>query len=103
MANGQWGGLRTVVPENEVTDTIDRECEVYPRLEEAWEALKWELARSAETMGQQNRGDETLRLYVQADDPLADVPAIWIVYRVGLEIEILAIKIVAPAAEEDEG
>ena len=101
MANGQWGGLRTVRPENAVTEAIDQGCAVYSRLEEAWEALKWELSRSAETMGQQNRGDENLRLYVQADDPLANVPSIWVVYRVGAEIEILAVKIVAPT--DDEG
>ena len=102
MANGQWGGLRTIRPESAVSETIDAECKVYPRLSEAWDALEWELSRSAETMGQQNRGDESLRLYVQADDPIANVPSIWVVYRVDVEVEILAVKIVPPEPEDDE-
>lgn len=103
MANGQWGGLRTVISAVDVSAQVDNACQNYPRLREAWEALEWLLARSASVIGRApDSGDETLRLYVQADDPLANVPAIWVLYRVGAEIEILAANIVAPVQEDDD-
>lgn len=102
MANGEWGGLRTVVSEKEVSDTVDAECANFPRLSEAWEALEWLLARNADKVGTQARHREDLRLYVQADDILANVPAIWVIYRVGEQIDIVAVKIVAPALDEDD-
>jgi hypothetical protein len=99
----QWGGLRTVVPENSVTDLIDAECANYPRLEEAWEGLKWLLSRSADRTGLSSRGDDTLRLYVQSDDPLADVPALWVLYRVtDDEVQIIAVKVIPPSAGDEE-
>lgn len=102
MANGQWGGLRTVVSAVEVSNTVDAECENYPRLREAWDALEWLLARSADVIGRlSRREDVALRLYVQADDRLAGVPAIWIIYRVGEQVNILAVKIAPPEAQDD--
>lgn len=100
---GQWGGFRTIVPANSVTDQIDAECVNYPRLEEAWEALKWLLSRSADKIGLPSRIDETLRLYVQSDDPLSGVPALWILYRVtDDEVDIVSVRIVPPSNEDDD-
>ena len=102
MANGQWGGLKTVISAIHVSERVDQECNTYPRLREAWDALEWLLARSAASIGRPpNNGDPSLRLYVQADDVLANVPSIWVVYRVGDEVEILAVNIVAPLQDED--
>jgi len=101
MADGPWG-LKTVVSETAVSDEVDQQCENYPRLREAWYALEWLLSRSGAIVGRPpNIGDPSLRLYVQADDALANVPAIWALYRVGETIEILAIKIVAPVDDDD--
>ncbi len=36
--------LRTVIEESKVSDKIDAEGSIYPRLEEAYDALKWWLA-----------------------------------------------------------
>ena len=103
MPNGQWGGLKTVVSANEVSATVDAECENFPRLREAWDALEWLLARLADKVGRAPAsGDETLRLYVQASDRLAGVPAIWVLYRVGDQIQILATNIVPPTADDEE-
>jgi len=102
MANGQWGGQKTIRSELEVSAEVDAQCEVFPRLREAWDALEWILSRTAETLGIPSHQDGNLRLYVQADDALANVPAIWIVFRVGEEVEILAVNIVAPVSDEDE-
>ncbi len=103
MANGQWGGLKTVVSAHEVAAAVAAETEAFPRLPEAWDALEWLLARSASEIGRPHIGDETLRLYVQADDIIANVPAIWIVYRVGADqIDVLSAKIVPPAPDIDD-
>ena len=37
--------LRTVIEGLRASDKIDRESSIYPRLEEAYDALKWWLAR----------------------------------------------------------
>lgn len=107
MANGQWGGLRTIIEAQAATEAIDAGCAEYPRLEEAWEALKWLLARSAAKIGRAPRsGDPRLRLYVQSGDGLANVPAIWIVYVLEDEsVEIVALRLVPipeAGADEDE-
>jgi hypothetical protein len=102
MADGQWGGLQTVVLAKAVTAAVDDACAVYPRFEEAWDALIWLLSRNASVIGRPHTTDPSLRLYVQADDLLAGVPSIWIVYRVGVEVEILAANIVAPVADEED-
>ena len=102
MANGQWGGLKTVISAVSVSSKVDSECGTYPRLREAWDALEWLLARSASTIGRApDSGDESLRLYVQADDPLAGVPAIWVLYRVGDQVEILDANVVAPTQDDE--
>ncbi len=101
MANGQWGGIKTVVLDDAVSSIVGAQCQVYPRFQEAWDALEWLLARSASNIGRASNGGE-LRLYVQADDPIANVPAIWVIYRVGEEIEILAVNIAPPVVEEEE-
>lgn len=98
----QWGGFREVVPDTEVTAIIDAGCEEYGRLDEAWMALHWDLSRSGSTMGVGSRNDENLRLYVQSDDPVAGIPAIWVLYRVTTDqIQIMRARLVAPIAEEE--
>ncbi len=41
--------MRTVIEDEVVSDVIDREQEIYPRLGEAFDALKWWLARRPES------------------------------------------------------
>jgi len=100
---GQWGEFKTVILAADVSKIVDEQTDVYPRFPAAWAALEWLLARSAATIGRApSGGDTNLRLFVQADDALANVPAIWVVYRVGPEIEILATNVVAPVNESDD-
>lgn len=102
MSGGQWGILRTVVSETAVSDLVDQSCQTYPRLREAWDALEWLLSRAGATVGRPpNSGDESFRLYVQADDPLANIPAIWVLYRIGESIDILAVNLVAPVEDSE--
>jgi hypothetical protein len=41
--------LRTIVEEDIVSETIDQYSETYPRLESAFDGLKWFLAHSPES------------------------------------------------------
>jgi len=41
--------MRTVREELDVSEKIDAEIAIYPRLDDAWEALKWWLARNPES------------------------------------------------------
>lgn len=102
MAIGQWGGLQTVVSADSVSADVDAACLIYARFNEAWDALEWLLSRAAATIGRPHISDPSLRLYVQADDPLAGIPAIWVIYRVGVQVEILAVNIAPPIADDDE-
>ena len=100
---GQWGDLKTVVTAAAVMADVEHQSIAFPRLPEAWDALEWVLARSAETVGRApNNGDQALRLYAQEQDLLANIPAIWIVYKIGEQIEILAAKMVPPQAIVDD-
>ena len=40
--------LRQIIEDENVSDSIDTGCRVSQRLREAWEALKWLLARNPE-------------------------------------------------------
>lgn len=104
MPNGQWGGLRTIVESDAAQAAIDAGCATYPRLDESWEALKWLLARSAGTIGRPPRtGDPRLRLYVQDGDRVANVPAIWIVFRLeDDQVEIIALRVEPLPDQESE-
>lgn len=103
MPNGQWGGLLTIVEDEQVSQRIDAECANYPRLREAWDALHWLLARSGVKMGRMPRiGNPNLRLYVQAHDLIAKIPAIWVLFELEQDqIVIHAINVVPVHADEE--
>ena len=69
--------IRTVVENWSVTEVIDAEQAIYPRLEEAFEALKWWLARvpdSGEII------DDTNWIFVQDGDEKIKIPSLVVVY-----------------------
>lgn len=103
MPNGQWGGLLTIVEAVLVSRKIDAECANFPRLREAWDALHWLLARSGQKIGRAPKsGNPNLRLYVQAHDLVANVPAIWILFELlPDQIEIHDINVV-PVSHDEE-
>ena len=76
-----WQVLRTIVEQPAVQKAADKYSAKFPRFDEAWEALKWLLARSGNTLGiWQNVGATQYRVYVQASDELALTPEIWVVF-----------------------
>ena len=69
--------MRTVREEHTVSEAIDLHCALYPRLEEAYEALTWTLAHRPE-IGEII--DDFFWLYKQAGDEEMNVPALVVVY-----------------------
>jgi hypothetical protein len=69
--------IRTVVENWSVTAVIDAEQAIYPRLEEAFDALKWWLARVPESG---EIIDDLNWLYMQDGDQRVNIPALIIVY-----------------------
>jgi len=71
------GPVRTVVENVSVTEVIDDNQSTYPRLVDAYEGLKWLLARNPE-IGE--IFDDVNWLYVQAGDPGVKVPSLVVIY-----------------------
>ena len=69
--------VRTIVENWPVSEVIDAEQAIYPRLEEAFDALKWWLARVPES-GQII--DDVNWLYVQAGDRRVNIPPLVALY-----------------------
>ena len=69
--------IRTVVENQSVSETIDAEQEFYPRLDQAFDALKWWLARIPESG---EIIDDVNWLYMQDGDERMNIPALVVVY-----------------------
>jgi hypothetical protein len=69
--------MRTVIENPNVSETIDREVSNYPRLEEAYDALKWWLShvpQAGEII------DDLHWLYKQDADTHLNLPSILVIY-----------------------
>ena len=69
--------MRTVIEDEIVSEVIDRERQIYPRLGEAFEALKWWLAHvpdSGEII------DDLHWLYKQRGNKRLNIPALVAIY-----------------------
>lgn len=75
-----WVRLRTVILDHPAQQTVDKLAGEYHRFAEAWEAFEWLIARDPNKGVRKQVGTRAYRLYVQASDPLAGTPEIWIVY-----------------------
>ena len=69
--------IRTVIENVSVSEVIDAELEIYPRLGEAFEALKWWLSRVPES-GEIT--DDVNWLYMQDGNVKKNIPALVVVY-----------------------
>jgi hypothetical protein len=77
-----WFTARTIVEEVAVELAVDRFSKKFPRFSDAFEALKWLLARKVETLqaAMRTENNVTYYLYRQAPDALAETPAVSVVY-----------------------
>jgi hypothetical protein len=69
--------LRTIVEDSIVSETIDQQTEIYPRLGEAFDGLKWFLARSPESG---EIVDDFHWIYRNEADREQNIPSILIIY-----------------------
>ncbi len=93
--------IRTVVENLSVTEVVDAEQEIYPRLGDAFEALKWWLARVPES-GELT--DEVNWLYMQHGDKRAHVPTLVVLYTFDAHHVVLKhILVQIPTALEGHG
>jgi len=69
--------MRTVVEEDRVSEIIDAEEAIYPRLRDAFEALKWSLAHRAEDG---ELIDDVNWIYKQTGDQRQNIPALVVIY-----------------------
>ncbi|MCB2066371.1 MAG: hypothetical protein KDE15_06995 [Erythrobacter sp.] len=95
--------LRGIIEEPSVEAAVDAARDQYQRFDDAWEGLKWLLSRRAEQLGEPPRGGSpNFRLYVQAGDPIADAPEIWVLFCIeGEDITIHGIKFTKASDEEE--
>jgi len=91
--------IRTVIENFSVSEVLDAEQTVYPRLEEAFDALKWWLARepdSGEII------DDVNWLYMQDGDKEVGIPALVVVYTFNAShVELKHMLIRIPSLSED--
>lgn len=85
--------LRTVVEAITVSDKIDAEISIYPRLEEAFDALKWTLGRNAEDG---ELIDDYHWLYKQSGNRDLKLPALVALYTFDVEVELISILVRIP-------
>jgi hypothetical protein len=89
-----WVFGRTVIEEPDVTAQIQSLRQQFPRFEDAYNALTWSLSHRADRLGEHSivRGVE-YRLYRQDRDPVAQTPALIVVYTHTIsEVTIIGIR-----------
>jgi hypothetical protein len=92
-----WGRARTIVEEQSVSADIENFRQAFARFDEAYDALKWNLARRADSLGLHSHWKGTeYRLYRQDRDPIALTPSLIVVYTYSVD----AVTIVALRAEQ---
>jgi hypothetical protein len=102
-----WAVLRTVIEERVVSDAADRFTVTFSRFDEAWDALRWLLARDP---AQKNAARYVgagvahgVMVYVQAGDPIARTPDIWVVYTYNDDtVTIMGINAVEASLNEED-
>lgn len=77
-----WQLLRTIVEDHEVVNAANEFSLQHHRFNDAYDALKWLLARNPMPHGARSNavGGKIFWLYVQASDILAKTPTIAVVY-----------------------
>jgi len=86
--------LRTVIESIEVSDKVDCEGEIYPRINEAFSALKWWLSHDPESG---ELIDDYHWLFKQGGNKIMKIPALVAIYTFDHKsVEILALLVKLP-------
>jgi hypothetical protein len=90
-----WFRARTIVEEQSISTDIKTFRQRFARFDDAYDALKWTLARRADQLGLRSswKGIE-YRLYRQDGDPIAGTPSLTVVYCYdNNEVTIIALRV----------
>tara|TARA_R110000824_G_scaffold999_13_gene5631 strand:+ start:2414 stop:2707 length:294 start_codon:yes stop_codon:yes gene_type:complete len=94
-----WGA-KTIVLEHEAAAKADEACKEHHRFEEAFDGLQWLLARTQDVGLSRVGSPNDERVYVQAGNPIAKTPSIWVLFSDGDdEVRIWDINVVAYAED----
>ena len=86
--------IRTIIESPSVSFKVDAEIAIYPRLEQAFESVKWWLAHSPESG---ELLDDFHWLYKQKGNRDLNIPALVVVYTFSAdEVELIAILVRLP-------
>jgi hypothetical protein len=90
----RWILARTVIEEPSITSQIQTLSQQFSRFDDAYEALKWNLARRADRLGLHSVvGGVEYRLYRQERDPIAHTLALIVVYTYTIDdVTIVALR-----------
>ncbi len=99
----KWFSGRTIVEEKIVEKKVDRFSRRFGRFEEAFEALKWLLARKCDDIGSLSRvvGDVDYSIHRQAGSAVTNTPDITVLFTYD-DDEVIIIDVRAEKPEEDE-
>ncbi len=86
--------IRTVIEAGPISIQIDAEGSIYPRLEEAFDALTWWLARNPESG---ELLDDYYWLYKQSGNRDLNIPALVVIYTFDAnEVELISLLVRLP-------
>ena len=89
-------GALTIVLEHGAQKVVDAARKNHPRFDDAYNALEWLLARKPK-IGFSRKDNNGVKWYVhvQAGDPVAQTPEIWVLYQVEPnQVVIHAVKVI---------
>jgi len=87
---------KTVILTQSVQEKADTAAKKFDRFQEAFDALQWLLARNTDIGFSKSQDNAEWHIYVQAGDPLAQTPEIWVLFIVSdNEVTLLKINVEA--------
>lgn len=104
--NVAWVVLRSVIEEQDVSETADQLSAKFPRFDDAWDALTWLLAREPNQKNAARRAigepPTEYMVYIQAGDRIARTPDIWVLYTYTIDVvRIISINAVEPQRDDE--
>ena len=102
--NSEWLSFRSIAEDARVSEELDRRRPQWSRLDDAWLALTWLLARRGYAKGLMRKtGGVVYHLYRQAGLKAGNVPDITVLFTVGeAVINIHGVSVSAPTEEAED-
>lgn len=95
-----WQNFLELVESRAAEEAVNSFCDQFDRFEEAWEGLKWLLARNPDVGLHRVVDGDTYRLYVARGDAMAGTPEIWVLFEATAE-QVIIHRVIAIAPETE--